>query len=170
MNEPAERGLATYGIRAYDAEVGGIEIDTSNGFIWLLRFPETFRIEEYRQHFVDLRALNPEGQKIATIVDLRAMNPILGGIAVHREAARIMRANFSFLRETVVADVRVVPNPVTRGVLTVFDWLSAQPWAVNTVSSGPAAERWVRAQIEGAGYSAPAAPVWVTSKQARSAS
>jgi hypothetical protein len=142
--------------------MSGIEIDKSNSRIWLLRYPETFRLGDFRQLFVDVQRLNPERYKHTVLIDMSRIQPLSATAEIRREAAEVVAANMEHLVATTVAEARVAPNPLIRGMLTVFDWLQPKPWGINNVVTGPAAELWLRSQLERSGIEVPVAPVWPT--------
>jgi hypothetical protein len=142
--------------------MGGIEIYKTNSRIWLLRYPRTFRVEDFRQLFVDAKRLNPERYKHSVLVDFSQLDPQSADAAIRGEAASIIRDNMEFLEATTVAEARVAPHPLSRGMLTVFDSLQPKAWAINDFSSGPTAELWLRGQLERAGIDVPEATAWST--------
>lgn len=152
--------VASVGSPEYHLLMGGIEIDKTNSRIWLLRYPDTFRVGDFRQLFVDVKRLNPDCYKHAVLIDLRRMNPLSATADIRREAAEVLQENMEHLEATTVAEARVAPNPLVRGMLTVFDWLQPKAWAINNVVTGPAAELWLRAQLQRAGIEVPSTPVW----------
>jgi hypothetical protein len=141
--------------------VGGIEIFNADSRIWLLRYPERFVADDFVELFAQARALNPDRYKHAVLVDFRRTSAFSTTPAMRQEAAQALEDNMDFLRETTVAEARVTPNPLTRGMLTVFDWLSPKPWRINNLVSGPTAELWLRGQLERAGIEVPADSVWI---------
>ncbi len=134
-----------------------------------MRYPEVFSVGDFRQLFVDVRGLNPDRIKHCVLIDFTRTDPLSATSKVRKEAAEVIQENMEFLLETTIAEARVAPNPITRGVLTVFDWLNSKKWATENFSSGPAAELWLRGQIERAGFEAPSQPAWVPSGVSRSA-
>jgi hypothetical protein len=148
--------------------MSGIEIDNSNSRIWLLRYPDTFQIGDFRQLFVDVRQLNPDRYKHAVLVDFRRLDPASVNATLRREAAGVYQENMEYLEATTVAEARVAPNPLSRGMLTVFDWQQPKPWAINNFSSGPTAELWLRGQLELAGIDVPEHSAWSTAPPSQS--
>ncbi len=149
--------------------MGGIEIDKTNNRIWLLRYPDTFRLGDFRQLFVDVKRLNPERYMHTVLIDVRAMNPLSATAKIRHEAAVVLEENMEHLVATTVAEARVATNPLTRGMLTVFDWVQPKAWAINNVKTGPAAELWLRSQLERAGIEVPGHPVWPAAPISKSA-
>ena len=149
--------------------MGGIEIDETNSRIWLLQYPDTFQIGDFRQLFVDVQRMNPENYKHTVLVDMSRINPLSMTSEIRREAAEVVEANMDHLKATTVAEARVAPNPLIRGMLTVFDWLQPKPWGLNNSATGPAAELWLRSQLQRSGIEVPLTPVWPTSPVSKSA-
>ena len=110
--------------------------------------------------FVDVKRLNPERYKHAVLIDVSAMNPMSATADIRREAAVVMEENMEHLVATTVAEARVATNPLIRGMLTVFDWVQPKAWLINNVNTGPAAEFWLRSQLERSGIEVPEIPVW----------
>ena len=139
--------------------LAGIEIQNSDGLIWILLFPEVFRIGDFRQLFVDLRRLNPELRSHAVLADMSAINPLTVSAASRNEAAEVLQENADYAL-TCLCEGRVAPNPIIRGMLTVFDWLAPKPWSINNLSSGEAAELWLRGHLAKLGFVVPVQSVW----------
>lgn len=153
----------------YNQCMSGIEVDNANSRIWLIRYPPTFNVGDFRQLFVDVRRLNPDRYKHTVLIDFGQTDPRSATGPIRREAAEVIKEHMDFLTETTVAEARVAPNPVVRGVLTVFDWVQPKPWGINNLNSGPTAEHWLRAQLVRHGIEVPAQPVWRETPISRSA-
>lgn len=149
--------------------VGGIEIDNSNHRIWLLRYPDTFQLGDFRQLFVDVRRLNPTCYRHAVLIDLSHMNALSTTAPIRAEAAEVLQENLEFLEQATVAEARVAPGALVRGMLTVFDWKHPKPWSINNLVSGHTAEDWLRGKLAQAGIEVPAQRVWTTAPITRSA-
>lgn len=144
----------------YGLALPGVEIQNSDSLIWILRYPAVFRIGDFRQLFIDLKRLNPECRKHAVLVDMSAINPLTVSAASRREAAEVLNEHADFLAMTCLCEGRVAPNPIIRGMLTVFDWLAPKPWTINNLFSGEAAELWLRGHLAKLGFVVPVQSVW----------
>ena len=98
----------------------GIEIDTSNSRIWLLRYPEEFRLAEFHQLLEDLQLLNPERRKHAVLIDLSRLRPMSADALIRGEIAEALEAKLEHFGATIVAEARVTLNPLIRGMTTVL--------------------------------------------------
>lgn len=140
--------------------LAGIDIEHSDGLIWVLRYPDTFRLGDFRQLFLDVKRLNPTRKRHAVLIDFRKMNPLSMSPEARRESAEVFQEHGDYLEATCIAEARVAPNPVIRGILTVFDWLGPKPWPINSLHSGETAELWLQGQLVKSGYTVPGEAVW----------
>ena len=149
--------------------MSGIEIDKHNPQIWLLRYPETFQMGDFRQLFADVKRLNPQCYRHSVLIDLTRLRPFTATAEVRREAEDVIQENIEHITATVVAEARVVSNPLVRGMLTVFDWVQPKPWAINNSVTGPAAELWLRSQLRRFAINVPTSMVWTATSGGKSA-
>ena len=108
----------------------------------------------------DSIARNPENHRFGVIMDMRLASPLSGSSEARKDAAAVMAEHGEWFREAVVCSVRVTPDPVVRGVLTVYDWLSPATWPRRSVSDGSLAEVWARSKLAAEGIACAPDAVW----------
>jgi hypothetical protein len=135
-----------------------IEINSSNLHLWVLKFPENVEITSYTAMVEESIRRNPSGLRYAVLMDMRLSKAIPK--KARQEAADLMKQHSDWFSEVVVCTVRVTPNPVLRGALTVYDWFAPSSWPRKAVSSGVVAEAWARSKLAAAGISCAPEPVW----------
>ncbi|MCP4445804.1 MAG: hypothetical protein GY811_10745 [Myxococcales bacterium] len=69
----------------------GIEIESSDGLIWMLRYPATFRVGDLAQLFADVRQRNPERRKHGVLVDMSTVSPLSITAADRSKSAEIFK-------------------------------------------------------------------------------
>ena len=128
--------------------------------IWIVRYSSGLTIEDYRDYLDEFRSLSKPGQRLALIADFTYYNPIGASAALRGKIAETLEGQMSFFEERMLCEVRVCSNPIMRGIITVFDYMTNLPWPCSNVSSGHVAELWARAQLAKAGIAAPTSEVW----------
>ncbi|APR87730.1 hypothetical protein A7982_13079 [Minicystis rosea] len=122
-------------------------IDESSWPLVVVTYPEATTGSQYRALFERYVELSKRGDKIGYLIDMRKFNPITAPAALRKIAADTFAEHRDVLVRATICEARVVESPVTRGVLTAFDWLTGQKWPCHNFTSMDEAERWVRARL-----------------------
>ena len=125
-----------------------------------MRYPEHTTSGDYRDMVEDSIARNSEKVRFGVIMDMRLASPLGGSSEARRDAAAVMAEHRDWFREVLVCSIRVTPNPIVRGVLTVYDWLSPASWPRRSVSDGRLAEVWARGKLAAEGIACAPDGVW----------
>ncbi|HMR06281.1 MAG TPA: hypothetical protein PKA88_10890 [Polyangiaceae bacterium] len=76
---------------------------------------------------------------------------VLAPAAVRRAAAEVFAEHKATLLAATLCEARVAANPISRGVLTAFDWMTGPKWACKNFGDYAAAEAWVRTMLRTVG-------------------
>jgi hypothetical protein len=137
------------------------EIDVTNSRLWLIAFPEQFDAADYRDLVTRSIALNPNNERFAVLLDMRHVNALASaGRAKREDMSDALTRQMEWYKKTLVASVRVTPDVVTRGMLSVYDWITPTPWPRKVFTSGEVAEAWARQQLSLEGIACDETPVW----------
>ncbi len=137
--------------------------------IWIVRYPSLPTIKAYRDLLDEFRKHCQPGQKYALIIDLANFNPIGANTALRNQVTDVIREQMDFFEQFMLCEVRICPNPVMRGILTVFDFVTNLPWPCSNESTGHVAELWARNQLAKANIPAPKGEVWSEPRLRRNA-
>ncbi len=140
--------------------LAAIEIDSRNPHLWLVRYPVVWTARDYEALVEESVARNPDKLRHAVVMDMRESTAKGATTSARTQAAAVMKAHEEYLTEVLVCAVRVTPNPILRGSITVYDWLSPAKWPRKCVSNGLLAEAWARSKLAAAGISCAPEPVW----------
>ncbi len=140
--------------------MAAIEIDSTNPHLWLMRYSAHVAAEDYRDMVLESRAKNPSKLRYAVIMDMRAASATGASSENRKLAAAIMEEHVDWLRDVVVCTVRVTPNAILRGALTVYDWITPVQWPRKSVARGDLAENWARDRLADVGIACAPAKVW----------
>ncbi len=131
-----------------------------NESIWVVRYPAAPTIETYLTYLDEFRAKIERGQRVALIIDFTHYNPVGASAELRDQVSMVMKEQMDFFDNHMVCEVRVCSNPMVRGILTVFDFVTNLPWPCNNVSTGYVAELWARSLLSREGLPAPKGEVW----------
>lgn len=134
---------------------------TTNGFLSIedRRFPlidvKYFPIPtsapfmvDFREAFEEYARLSARGVPVAYLLDMTGFNPLVISPSVRKHAAQVFHEYVDRLKPVTVAEARVIVSPVTRGILTAFDWLtSANKWPCQQVATMNEGEQWLREML-----------------------
>ncbi len=154
-------------VRGGGRQLAGIEIDSRNPHLWLIRYPVSWTANDYEELVEESIRLNPEKIRHAVVMDMRDSTAKGATNSARTQAAAVMKTHEVWLTEVLVCAVRVTPNPILRGSITVYDWLSPAKWPRKSVSNGLLAEAWARSKLAAAGISCAPEPVWCDVSNAR---
>ena len=145
--------------------MAAIEINLSNPHLWILSFPPEFNVASYTFMVEESIRLNPDRVPYGVIMDMRFCGS--GGMSTkaRQEAANVMKQHADWFSDLIVCSVRVTPNPILRGALTVYDWISPSSWPRKAASSGEVAEAWARSRLAAAGIRCAPEQVWRESSE-----
>ena len=100
---------------------------------------------DYREAFDEYARLAARGVPIAFLIDMRRFDPLLIGASVRQQAAKVFHEYAGRLLPVSVGEARVIASPLTRGIVTAFDWLtSANKWPCQQFGSLNEGEQWLR--------------------------
>lgn len=87
--------------------------------------------------------------------DLRDFNPMFASGPLRRVAAREVEKGMYAYRASLVGVARLVSHPLTRALLTAFDWMVPLPWPVLNTASSREGARFLVACAQDFGLSVP---------------
>lgn len=99
-----------------------IELDAARWPLLVARFPPEATEGDIARFYAEWQEIGQRGAH-GILTDLTQLNPLRVPAKLRRAAALEVRARRAFFEEKLIAEVRVVSSPLTRGVLTAFDWL-----------------------------------------------
>ena len=105
-------------------------------------------LEDYREAFEEYARIAGQGAPVVYLLDMRDFNPLQISAAVRKEAAQIFHEYRSRLLPVSVAEARVITSPMTRCVVTAFDWLTgANKWPCQQFGTPDEAESGLREEL-----------------------
>lgn len=110
--------------------------------------PAAHSPESVLAYYLEWDELAARGKHVL-LIDLRQMDPASADATVRRRVAEEMRARGEIIGRTIVAEARIVPGRLLRGVLTAVDWLVADKlvYPVRYFERMDEGEGWLRTQI-----------------------
>ncbi|MDQ3035949.1 MAG: hypothetical protein M3Y87_26330 [Myxococcota bacterium] len=104
--------------------------------------------DEYRRAFAEYARIASAGTPVAYLIDMRTFDPLGITADKRRAASEVFKQYEHRLAAVSVAEARVITSPITRGIVTAFDWLtSANKWPCRQFASRDEGERWLREQL-----------------------
>lgn len=122
-------------------------LDTTRTPIWLVRFADAVTVDEHRIYLARVIASCREGERYGLVLDFRNFNPWSAGAETRAGVAQAVSENMPTFERFIVAEVRIVPNPLLRAMASVFDWSAPFPWPTRNVASMGVAESWIRSRM-----------------------
>lgn len=103
-------------------------------------------VEMYRAQLNELGELiRRERPPVVILLDMQEFNPFHINASMRKLAADTWHANRELWLRSIVAEARIVVNPLTRGMLTAFDWLTGTgKWPCKQFGTMAEAEGWLR--------------------------
>ena len=109
-------------------------------------------IEDFRDAFEEYARIAERKVRVAWLIDMRNFDPLKVSATNRKDAARVFDEFAARLAPVSVAEARVIVSPLTRGILTAFDWLTGtNKWPCRQYGTMEAAETWLRAELLHAG-------------------
>lgn len=100
---------------------------------------------DFRESLGECARLARRGEPLVYLIDMRDFDPLRASPQVRREAAHIFLLYADRLLPVSVGEARIITNPLTRNLVTAFDWLtSASKWPSQHFASLETGERWLR--------------------------
>ena len=114
-----------------------------------MTFHGALGVDDYRRTLDALiRIFNAHPAPFILLLDMREFNPLKITAAMRKQAAEVWHDNRELYLRVIVAEARVLTNPLTRGILTAFDWLTGTgKWPCRQFATMPAAETWLRSKL-----------------------
>ncbi|MFW5876087.1 MAG: hypothetical protein ACOCXM_05075 [Myxococcota bacterium] len=125
---------------------GDFEVSTEKWPVVVVRYPKSVPEGGYKVLFEKYRELAAHGEKIAWLIDFLEFDPVWAPAKVRKEVADLFAEHREILLECTLAEARVVVNPLSRGVLTAFDWLTGHKWPTRNFATFEQAEAWIAEQ------------------------
>jgi hypothetical protein len=123
----------------------GIEINEKRWPLVEMRIHRDVTVEDIDAAYDVLESIAKRGERHAHWTDLREIQPLSISPQLRKRFAERERRLFPLAGSLIVADVRIVDHPITRGLLTAFEWLVGEtPWPVKNVGSDAEAIAWLR--------------------------
>lgn len=129
----------------------GYRVDSSEFPFVSVQFPKAVVAAGYQKLFEHYVQLCKRGGGIGWLIDFQAFDPVLAPAAVRRAAAEVFAEHKATLLAATLCEARVAANPISRGVLTAFDWVTGPKWACKNFGDYAAAEAWVRTMLRTVG-------------------
>lgn len=114
-----------------------------------MSFHGALGVEDYRRALDELvRIFKAHPAPFIVLLDMRDFNPLKITAAMRKQAAEVWHDNRELYLRVIVAEARVLTNPLTRGILTAFDWLTGTgKWPCRQFATMSAAEAWLRSKL-----------------------
>lgn len=129
---------------------GDIARSTTRLPILDVRFCGMPTADNYRHHLEEVtRILQGRSSPIAILLDMREFNPLTVTAQMRKDAAALWHEHRQLMVRSIAAEARVISNPLVRGVMTAFDWLTSTPdrWPCKQFAVVETAETWLREQL-----------------------
>ena len=105
-------------------------------------------VTDYHEAFAEYARLAQAGEPRLYLIDMRRLDPLKVTAPMRREAADIWKTYLDRLQPVSVATARVITSPLTRGIVTAFDWFTdAHRWPCRQFALKADGERWLREQL-----------------------
>ena len=123
----------------------GYRIELDRWPIVVVRFPARPDdvIEGYRWVVDRYVELCERGGGISWLIDFAIVNPLILGAKTRRAGAEIWSRHREPLLAATLCEARIVYHPLSRGVLTAFDWVTGEKWPTANFQSEVEALRWI---------------------------
>jgi hypothetical protein len=115
-----------------------------------MTFRGALTVEEYAEALNELvRIFTTHTPPFILLLDMREFNPLRVNAKMRQEGADIWHKNRDLWLRCALAEARVVVNPIARGMLTAFDWLTNKDkWPCRQFATMPEAEQWLNESYE----------------------
>jgi hypothetical protein len=124
-----------------------IVVDASRVPLIVVTYPDACTLEDYEQLFERYAALAKQHKRLAWLIDFSRHNPVTAPAALRQGAARIFEQHRATLTRVSVCESRIVQNPLARGVLIAFDWLTPNKWPCGNFASRAEAEAFCQKHL-----------------------
>lgn len=123
--------------------------DTSRWPLVVIRYGPHMDEEASHHLYTTWDALLARGPH-ATLIDLRATNPLLLSAKVRKTAADAVEARRPIFEKQLVAEARCVSSAIMRNVVTAFDWMVGNTFArpLKNFSNYAESEAWLEAELQ----------------------
>ena len=98
--------------------------------------------------FARLNEICESGERVATLVDLREMNPFAMTASVRQAAARAFFDGIDSRRARTICEARIAEHFLTRSFLKAFDWITGSKWPCAVFPTREQAVAWVNERVE----------------------
>jgi hypothetical protein len=115
--------------------------------------PATTTAEDLPALFATWERISIEQGTHVACLDLRDFNPVFASSPIRRVAAHEVRRGMEAYRASLAGVVRLVAHPLTRALLTAFDWMVPLPWPVLNTEHVHEAVPWLETHAMRAGLS-----------------
>ena len=122
----------------------GIRIDDSRAPLVFVVYEREVDEGDYELAMARYRELSRQHSRIGYVIDFRRFDPVFASPIVRSKAARLFADNVAVLARSTVCEARVVANPISRGVLVAFDWITPPKWPTENVATMEEALAFVR--------------------------
>lgn len=122
----------------------GIRIDDSRAPLIFVVYEREVAEEDYIGAMARYRELSREHPRLGYVIDFRRFDPVFASPVMRSKAARLFADNVAVLARSTVCEARIVANPVSRGVLVAFDWITPPKWPTENVGTADDALAFVR--------------------------
>jgi hypothetical protein len=123
-----------------------IAFDGSRAPLVVLTYPVILKVEMVEEAMLQVAAVAADHGPLLVLLDYQRYQPMGMDAAARREVAAIMERVLVRPSPRVLAQARVIPDPVARSFLTSFDWFARHPWPLRNFDHAEAAERWLWAR------------------------
>lgn len=122
----------------------GIRIDDSCAPLVFVVYEREVDERDYVGAMARYRELSEQHARVGYVIDFRRFDPVFASPIMRSKAARVFADNVAVLARSTVCEARIVANPVSRGVLVAFDWITPPKWPTENVGTAEEALAFVR--------------------------
>jgi hypothetical protein len=127
--------------------MSAIQIDDERVPLIVVTYPDFITPDDYRNAFIRFRELSTRHPRLAYLIDFRNFDPVRSPAPLRRVAGEIFAEFRNSLARTTVCEARVVLSPLSRGILTAFDWITPYKWPCANFPTFEEAHRWIERQL-----------------------
>jgi hypothetical protein len=134
-------------------------LNTSRWPLLVARFPPVATRESLADFYSQWQRETEARGRHGVIVDFAGFNPVFASPVLRKLAAEEVERRRAMFDRYLLAEARVVRDPLTRGIVTAFDWLVGNSFArpKRIVGEFAEAEAWIVRELRRLGYAVPPA-------------
>jgi len=129
---------------------GSITVSSERAPLLVMTVRGALTVDEYAEalnELVRVFTTRTDGPFIL-LLDMREFNPFRVTPKMRQQGAEIWHRHRELWLRSSIAEARVVTNPIARGLLTAFDWLTTSKWPCRHFGTMSEAEKWLNGELE----------------------